>query len=156
MAPRWNFATYGKIQRNEGEDSLQAESTVGISINEQTSAMPGEVEEKLLHQSDWELVPWRFFFSFLLFKNSLETSSEESGPIKYYRTENSLENQMEAVLQGVCQEKNGNQGGKLWQEVEVLEETSNMCLEPLPSDIWHLRLKCSRECQLLLSTESEI
>lgn len=96
------------------------------------------------------------FFSFFLFKNLLETSSEEDGPIKYYRTKNSLENQMEAVSQGVCQETNGNQGGKLWQGVEVLEETSNMCLEPLPSNIWHLRLKCSRECQLLLSTGSEI
>lgn len=79
MAPRWSLATYGKIQWAEGEESLQADSPVGVFINEQTSAVTGEMEEKPFHQSGWEEVPQRgiqrfwFFFSFI-FKNTLETS----------------------------------------------------------------------------------
>lgn len=51
MAPRWNLATYGKIQWDQGEESLQADSPVGVCINEQTSTMTGEEEEKPFHQS---------------------------------------------------------------------------------------------------------
>lgn len=75
-------------------------------------------------------------------------------PIKYYRTENTLENQVEAVLHGVCQVKNGNRWGKVWQGAEALEESREMCLEPLHNDIWVLNF--SRVCQLLLDAGNEI
>lgn len=78
MAPRWNLATYGKIQWAQGEESLQADSPVGVYINEQTSPMTGEVEEKPFHQSGWGKLPQRDIqrvFLFFNFKNTLGTST---------------------------------------------------------------------------------
>lgn len=77
MSPRWNLATYGKTQWAQGEESLQADSSVRECINEQTSTMSGEVEEKPFHQSSWEEVPQRDiqrlgFFLIFVFKNTLE------------------------------------------------------------------------------------